>query len=547
MKVAIYTRVSTEDQAREGFSLEVQREYLLDHAKRMDWEVYKIYSDDESGYILDRSALKEMFKDAKSKKFELIITYKLDRFSRKLKDLLNLVDELENYGVAYKSATEPFDTTTSAGKLMFQQLGSFAEFERNRIKERVFPGMIKGVQRGNWQGARYAPYGYRYIKEKKLLEVVPEEVNIVKLIYTMYLANKTTGEITEYLYLKGYKTRSSGKFNSKLVCDILKNQIYLGKLIWNKCHYDTKQTTVTRKGYKYVRNDSSKVIVAQGRHQAIICQEDFDLVQAKLKTNRRGVLHRRNVYEYSLTGILYCAKCGYRYQGTSNMSNHRLKRRKRWYKCSCMGTYHIKCDNTCVKAEDIEPKVFEIVKKMLSHRDIVHGRLDNLVKAHIYLNNADVRKELDEINELLKVNLAKQSKLNDSYMDNLIGVEIYKDKVLLLREEENKIKMEIAKCKIRLIEKERSEAYLRTLKLAVDNFDETKGKIDIVEKKEMLKLIFKSVEINGGAIVGVRLYEPFQRMHEEVLKECNPLKNQEITAKTQTDREVCILLPTAAR
>ena len=82
MKVAIYIRVSTEEQAREGYSMEVQREYLLDHAKRLGWEVYKIYSDDESGYVLDRPALNEMLKDAKTKKFELIITYKLDRFFR---------------------------------------------------------------------------------------------------------------------------------------------------------------------------------------------------------------------------------------------------------------------------------------------------------------------------------------------------------------------------------------------------------------------------------------------------------------------------------
>jgi site-specific DNA recombinase len=544
MKVAIYTRVSTEDQAKEGFSLEVQKEYLLDHAKRMGWEVYKVYSDDESGYTLDRPALKEMLQDARQKKFELIITYKLDRFSRKLKDLLNLVDELDGYGVAYKSATEPFDTSTSAGKLMFQQLGSFAEFERNRIKERVFPGMIKGVKNGNWQGARYAPYGYRYNKEKKLLEVVPEEAEIVKLIYTMYLANKTTGEITEYLYRKGYKTRSGGKFNSKLVCDILKNQIYLGKIVWNKCHYDTKQPTVTRKGYRYVKNDPSKVIVAKGRHKAIISQEDFDLVQAKLRRNRRGALYRRNVNEYPLTGILYCARCGNRYQGTSNASNHRLKKRKRWYKCSSMGTYHIKCDNPSVKAEDIEPKVFDIIKKILSHKDIIHGRLEGLTKAHIYLNNTDIQKELDALGEALRTNLSKQSKLNDAYMDNLVGIEIYKDKVSLLREEEKRIRMEISKCKVKLVEKERSEAYLRILKLAIDNFDATKNKLSIIEKKELLKLIFKSVEINGRAIVGVHLYEPFKSMYEEVLKQCNPLKNKKIAKKSRAGREVCILLPT---
>ena len=81
-----------------------------------------------------------------------MLVYKIDRFSRNLKDLLMLVDELLSYGAGFKSATEPFDTTTSAGKLMFQQLGSFAEFESNRIAERVFPGMVKGVQKGNWQG-----------------------------------------------------------------------------------------------------------------------------------------------------------------------------------------------------------------------------------------------------------------------------------------------------------------------------------------------------------------------------------------------------------
>jgi len=168
MQVAIYIRVSTEEQAKESYSLAVQMEYLESFAKREAYEVYKVYCDDGiSAYSTRRPALQELLKDAKEKKFDLV--YKIDRFSRRLKDLLNLVEELESYGVGFKSATEPFDTTTSAGKLMFQQLGSFAEFEKNRIAERVFPGMVKGVQQGNWQGARYAPYGYRYNKEKKLL------------------------------------------------------------------------------------------------------------------------------------------------------------------------------------------------------------------------------------------------------------------------------------------------------------------------------------------------------------------------------------------
>lgn len=122
MIIALYIRVSTEDQAREGYSLGVQREYLEAFAKREGYEIFKVYCDDGiSGYSDRRPALQQLLKAAKSKKFELVLVYKIDRFSRNLKDLLTLVDEFSSCGVGFQSATEPFDATTSAGKLMFQQ------------------------------------------------------------------------------------------------------------------------------------------------------------------------------------------------------------------------------------------------------------------------------------------------------------------------------------------------------------------------------------------------------------------------------------------
>jgi site-specific DNA recombinase len=155
LRISLYIRVSTEDQAKEGYSLEVQREYLESFAEREGYEVYKTYQDDGiSRYPTDRPALQDLLKDAEQKKFDLVLVYKIDRFSRKLKDLLDLVERLESYGIEFKSATEPFDTTTSTGKLMFQQLGSFAEFERNRIAGRVFPGMVKRVKRGKLHAAK---------------------------------------------------------------------------------------------------------------------------------------------------------------------------------------------------------------------------------------------------------------------------------------------------------------------------------------------------------------------------------------------------------
>ena len=111
MRVALYTRVSTEDQAREGFSLEVQRNFLLQYANNFGWEVFcslsgkDVYMDDGySGGNMDRPALQRLLFDARNKQFDLVMVYKQDRLSRRLKDLLGLLEEIDGLGIGYKSA-----------------------------------------------------------------------------------------------------------------------------------------------------------------------------------------------------------------------------------------------------------------------------------------------------------------------------------------------------------------------------------------------------------------------------------------------------------
>jgi len=379
MKVALYIRVSTEDQAKEGYSLEVQREYLESFAMREGYEIFKVYCDDGiSAYSTRRPALQELLEDAKQKKFDLVLVYKIDRFSRNLKDLLNLVDELSSYGVAFKSASEPFDTTTSVGKLMFQQLGSFAEFERNKIAERVFPGMLKGVQQGNWQGARYSPYGYNYNKAEKLLEIDETEARVVKIIYEMCLVGKSIRFITQYLTKKKYRNRKGNIFTTKLIGDILKNRIYTGKLVWNRHHYDKNKRT--KKGYAYVKNSPDKIIIAQGKHEPIVSEENFELAQEKLKTRRIEIKRKKS--DYPLSGILYCAKCNHRYLGISSISNHRTGEKKRWYRCCGPQKSFIRCKNKSVKAEDIEPKVALLLDRLLRSETLKKSRWMNVTGAN---------------------------------------------------------------------------------------------------------------------------------------------------------------------
>ena len=491
MKAALYIRVSTEDQAKEGYSLEVQQEYLESFVQRERHEVFKVYCDDGiSAYSTRRPALQQLLADAKAKRFELVVVHKIDRFSRNLKDLLMLVDEISSYGVAFKSATEPFDTTTSAGKLMFQQLGSFAEFERNRIAERVFPGMIKGVQQGNWQGARFAPFGYTYNKAKKLLEVEEREAGIVKLIYTMYLSGKSTHDIAAYLDKKGYKTRTGKQFYNKFICDILKNQIYTGKIVWNKKHYDKNQKT--KKHYKYIKNDPSKILVAQGKHEPIIDEEDFAEVQKLLANKTRTWRPRVKNQEYLLTGLITCAKCNHRYTGVSSISNHRLNRKKCWYRCSGPHSSHINCTNRAVKAEDIEPEATKIVAQLIQNERLKQSRwttgtLQNSANFTHFGENAKI--DFAEVKDKLKINQEKQSKLTDAYLENLLSEDVYREKVTNLRDEEESLKKLLARYELREMERERSEGYINRVKDFLDGYDDSKEKLDFADKKELARLL----------------------------------------------------------
>ncbi|MCK5708398.1 MAG: recombinase family protein [Candidatus Aureabacteria bacterium] len=530
MKLSIYIRVSTEDQAKEGYSLEVQREYLESFAKREGYEIFKVYCDDGiSAYSTRRPALQKLLADAKNNKFDFVLVYKIDRFSRKLKDLLNLVDELSSYGVGFKSATEPFDTSTSAGKLMFQQLGSFAEFERNRIAERVFPGMVKGVQAGNWQGARFSPFGYTYDKGKKLLEVNEREANIVKLIYTMYLSGRGTHAIAEYLDKKGYKTRTGKQFYNKFVGDILKNQIYIGKIVWNKHCYDKNRKT--EKHYKYIKNDPSKFIIAKGKHKPIIAEDDFEEVQKMLAIRKRYWRPRARNKEYLLSGFLICAKCNHRYSGVSKISNHRTNKKKGWYQCSGPAASHVRCTNKSVKAEDVDPFVTKIVTQLTQNKQLQEYRwmsttLPENTNFPVFAKNAKI--DPLEVKNKLKNNHQKQSKLTDAYLENILGENIYRDKIASLRAEEDELKKLNAGFKLMEFERENTEGYVNRIKDFIEGYDEKKKKIDFLTKREICGLLFKNIKIApaiGGASpqkrISFSLFEPFASLYRTAEGEKN--------------------------
>jgi site-specific DNA recombinase len=153
VRVAIYRRIST-DEERQPFSLDAQQERLAAYiATQPGWVLTRSYSDRMSGKRLDRPGLQQALQDARAGRYDLLLVFKVDRLARSTGGLAKVLEELDTGGVAFRSASEPFDTSTAAGRMMMQMLGVFAEFEREMIVERTRMGLARKAARGEWTAA----------------------------------------------------------------------------------------------------------------------------------------------------------------------------------------------------------------------------------------------------------------------------------------------------------------------------------------------------------------------------------------------------------
>jgi site-specific DNA recombinase len=242
---AIYVRVSTQDQAQHGFSIDAQEEALQNYAKALGYEIFKIYKDEgKSAKNLNRPEMNNLLKDAEERKFQAIFIYKLDRFSRSLKDLILTIDKLKEWGIDFVSMQDKIETASASGKLMFQIIGAFAEFERNIIGDRTSFGMERKAKEGGF--ITKAPLGYKLINKQLLVDETNSEQ--IKQIFEEFL--NTSISLTQLAKKNGFTTSGIKK--------LLQNTTYIGKV-------------------KFANKESN------GNHQPIISQQLFEQVQEKLR------------------------------------------------------------------------------------------------------------------------------------------------------------------------------------------------------------------------------------------------------------------------
>ena len=185
MRVATYTRIST-DEDHQSYSLEAQAEHLGAYVKSQEeWELTRRFSDQASGATTERPGLQRAMAEARTGRFDMLLVYRVDRFPRSARGLAQLLEDLDAAGVAFRSATEPFDTTTAAGRMMVQMLAVLAEFERATIVDRVIAGMERKAARCGWCGGS-RPFGYDVDPATGYLTPAPDEAPLVPVLFDRY-------------------------------------------------------------------------------------------------------------------------------------------------------------------------------------------------------------------------------------------------------------------------------------------------------------------------------------------------------------------------
>ncbi len=224
MKAVGYIRVSTEEQAREGVSLDNQRKRIEAFCVAKDWTLGRIYADEGiSGSSLKREGVQELISDCKRCVFDVVVIYKLDRLTRSVKDLGTLIETFDKSDVAISSVSDNFDTTTANGKLVLNILGSVAQWERDIISERTRDALAH--KRDEREIYSPLPLGFEAGAGGHLIEN-EKELAIVKQIRVLHKRGLSYQKIADRLNKSGLTTKHGRIWRKGTIYKIIQNPLY---------------------------------------------------------------------------------------------------------------------------------------------------------------------------------------------------------------------------------------------------------------------------------------------------------------------------------
>ena len=500
----IYIRVSSERQVK-GYSLDGQKHYLAECAERRGMTVLDTYVEEgKSGKSIEgRTEFQRMLDDIQSGKVhtDYVLVFKLSRFGRNARDVLNSLEFIMKYGVHLMCVEDGLDSSTSMGKMMITILGAVAELERENIIAQSLLGREEKAKSGGWNGG-FAPYGYRL--ENGELSIADEEVEVIRVIFDRFIhTNDGVAGIARYLNTHGYvkKLRQNGtipKFSAVFVRGILDNPIYCGKIAFGRRKVEKKLGT--RNEMHVVKQSEFPVYV--GQHEAIVSEDDWNLAQTKRqRTTGRREKVRDPDHAHILSGILKCPCCGRNLYGNVSKAHSKDNKTRYYYFCkSIKGQTGHECSfRLNIEQNEINQMVASIVSAMVHNPRFVDAIKEKISSA---VDTSELEHQADTIKAQLRQRLNTKFRL-EHQMDTLDFNDPYYDrKSLDLQRRYDEQYELIGDMESQLAEIQGQIDDIHQEKITADNiyhlllaFDEVYNAATEVEQKEFMRAFIERIDI----------------------------------------------------
>ena len=467
--VAIYVRVSTTEQAREGYSIDEQIDILKKFAADRNWRVPKIYKDAGfSGAKLDRPAMEQLIRDCQHGFFNTVLVYKLDRLARSTKNALYLIEDVFSANnIDFVSMSENLDLTTPAGRLNFSMFASFAQFERDNIRERMSMGKHGRAKSGKTNAWSRPPFGYDYIDGR--LVVNPVTAPIVRDMFAWYLSGSPINQIVERLNTEGHIGKDK-PWHHTVVKRLLENKIFAGFTSYKQQFY-------------------------QGIHEPLVTLADWEKTQNELERRQAEAYSHYNISrpfqsKHLLSGLLYCGYCSTRF--TISLGNIRKDgTRNRRYRCHNV----LKGDKSCpsfafsfYRAEELENDVLTQIERFR----LYPSELD--VLDH---DSSTVRDEIEALSAELDSVDKKLARLVDLYVDGSLPMNSLNAKKTALDSERSAYAEKIDRLSASL----KSDTGVDEAREILLSLTEDIRRLDLETQKRVVRALIEKIEVKGDEMV----------------------------------------------
>ena len=495
VRCAIYTRVSTDDQARGEYnSLDSQRD-ICEHAiavhSHTGWKTTLHFDDPGySGKNLERPGMQALIQEVKAGRVDVVVAYKIDRITRYLPDFYEFWKILNVHKVNFVSATQSFDTGSPMGMLMLNMLLSFGQFEREMIAERVQHKVTERARKGLWNGG-WAPLGYSHDPVSKKINPDPVEAPIAKRVFELSKQLCSAAKVAHTLNGEGFRTPERNVLSRR------GNEMVVGgkRFIPNKI-----KVIVTNPIYKGIIHHNG--VDNPGEHEALVSaklwQEANDALSGKSQKRVRAVLDR-NTHQTLLKGLIHCGVCGHRLTPKPGGKKDKDGNPYLYYTCNNVSKdgKASTCSVRNVPARAMDDFVLQIVGEIGRHPDVIKAAVsssnDEKNKSLRPLKSklAQLQRRHTEINEELQryVNLARKTNSTHFGAEVLVAGED-------LAKQKHEMEREIEKVKIDVGYRERVVTNEKVIAEALLHFEKTVKALPIDEQCELLRLILRQIRIN---------------------------------------------------